>query len=237
MPDLTCDSDFESDMEDENPSISFPAMQQYSFVFENSSGSQTLSQPKRSARSNLSEKKKSSNVETTVLDTLTQSENDIVSVQPKSSTIILTKEVNCVTFNNPSADKNFRCCDCHSSGKYIKTCSRRCPCKTSGNKCLSCFPLSKGRCTNASLDSFPHCSSDEKQNFQSAIDNIQPKAKSINSSHEMKKLSLEQNPLSFADTKMIAAFGIAMVNSQGSPRIELWDKIWKRLVIRLRGKQ
>ena len=52
----------------------------------------------------------------------------------------------------------------------------------------------------------------------------------------MKKLSLEQNPLSFADTKMIAAFGIAMVNSEGSPRIELWDKIWIR-VIRLRGKQ
>ena len=46
LPDLTCDSDFESDMEDENPSVSFPAMQQYSFVFENSSSSQTLSHPR-----------------------------------------------------------------------------------------------------------------------------------------------------------------------------------------------
>jgi len=55
LPDLTCDSDFESDMEDENPSVSFPAMQQYSFVY--SSSSQTISQPKRSARSNLSKKK------------------------------------------------------------------------------------------------------------------------------------------------------------------------------------
>ena len=49
-------------------------------------------------------------------------------------------------------------------------------------------------------------------------------------------MNLEQNPLSFADTKMIAALGIPMVNSEGSPRIELWDKIWTR-VIRLRGKQ
>ena len=35
---------------------------------------------------------------------------------------------------------------------------------------------------------------------------------------------------------MIAAFGTPMVTSGGSPFIELWDKIWKR-VIQLRGKQ
>ena len=67
---------------------------------------------------------------------------------------------------------------------------------------------------------------------KSAIANIQPiaKAKSVNRPHEMKKMNLEQNPLSFADTKMIAAFGIPMVNSEGSPRIELWDNIWKRVI-------
>ena len=58
----------------------------------------------------------------------------------------------------------------------------------------------------------------------------------MNRSHEMKKMSLEQNPLPFADTKMIAAFGIPMVNSEGLPCIELWEKFWKR-VIRLREKQ
>ena len=48
-----------------------------------------------------------------------------------------------------------------------------------------------------------------------------------------KKLDL---PLSLAQNKMFQAFGMTMLNSDGAPRLDLWDKIWEK-VIRLRGKQ
>ena len=154
MPGLACDSDFDSEVEDENCSISFPATKQYSYVFEILLVLKHSHNP-REVQGAIFLEKQSSNVEkTTVLDKLTPSKNDIFGVQPKSSTTILRKEVKCVTVNNPSEDKNFRCCDCQSLVKYIKTCSIRCSYEPSGNKCLFCFPLSKGRCTNAYLDSF-----------------------------------------------------------------------------------
>jgi hypothetical protein len=42
--------------------------------------------------------------------------------------------------------------------------------------------------------------------------------------------------LSFADKKMIEAFGRQLLNSVGTQSHDIWDDIWKR-VIRLRGKQ
>ena len=105
-----------------------------------------------------------------------------------------------------------RRCECHGKGGKSK-CVQLCPCKKNGVPCHSCFPMEKGNCRN-----------------------ILPTARKKLDSMINKSEFDSQVPLSFAQNKMFQAFGTTMLNSDGAPRLDLWDKIWER-VIRLRGKQ
>ena len=42
-------------------------------------------------------------------------------------------------------------------------------------------------------------------------------------------------PISIADTKMIEAFEVPLLNSDGIPRNDTWGKIWERMT-KLKGK-
>jgi hypothetical protein len=45
-----------------------------------------------------------------------------------------------------------------------------------------------------------------------------------------------RQPQTLVESKMIQAFGVPLLNTDGGPRNDFWGKIWER-VIRLRGKQ
>ena len=45
----------------------------------------------------------------------------------------------------------------------------------------------------------------------------------------------EETPLSFADQKMVQAYGFPMLNTEGEWKNDMWENIWKRTVA-LRGK-
>ena len=47
---------------------------------------------------------------------------------------------------------------------------------------------------------------------------------------------ISEEDLPFGNKKMIQAYGIPLLNSEGSDRNDFWSVIWKR-VIKLRGKQ
>jgi hypothetical protein len=47
--------------------------------------------------------------------------------------------------------------------------------------------------------------------------------------------STQQEKQTIADIKMIQAFGVPLLNSDGSPRVDLWSSIWERMT-RLKGR-
>jgi len=122
-------------------------------------------------------------------------------------------EISTVYSNIKSSSKpQLFCCKCHSQGAKCSNCR----CKRNGMQCMNCLPMINGKCCNSSLTS------------------------SDNTFSVLKKCSvstdtISEKPMSMIDHKMIQAFGVPLLNSEGEWKNDMWEKIWKR-TIALRGK-
>ena len=144
---------------------------------------------------------------------------------------------------------NIPCCNCHSNGRATCAALRStCACRRAGRQCTSCFPLSKGKCSNHEEHCLLSLSGSIKQDhishgksIDSASGPLEPALRSNTgmnfpaSTQQTSKTDALSEHLLLADQKMIEAFGVPLLNSDGKPREDLWGKIWER-VTRLKGK-
>ena len=102
-----------------------------------------------------------------------------------------------VHHSNP--EKISRCCECRGKDGNNK-CVKMCPCKKNGKECFSCYPLEKGNCRNTTKP---------------------------NSICQLTHEQLDQEtskPRTLAESKMIQAFGVPLLYTDGGPRNDLWRK-------------
>ena len=119
--------------------------------------------------------------------------------------------------------KNSPCCPCGLRG----TCAKACPCRKGKAKCFDCVPSTKERCSN-----YPQLKAISNEEIQ-----IQPTSLSASQDYEMNNDSptFTENQLSFVQQKMIQAYGVPLLNTEGEWTNDIWENIWKRIVA-LRGK-
>ena len=113
---------------------------------------------------------------------------------------------------NYAQDKYFRtetlsridalCCKCHSQGAKCTNCR----CKKSGNNCTNCLPMLNSKCCNQG--------SAISNKFKPDISTSFPIQTTQSTAFVPQQQTLSE-PLSFADQKMIEAFGVTLTNSEG----------------------
>ena len=97
-----------------------------------------------------------------------------------------------------------------------------------------------GKCCNKGTNSF-HLNEEDVFQTKSSNAAVEPSNSSslVTISPQNQKLSSQvlnqTQELKMADIKMIQAFGVPLLNSDGFQRQDMWDKIWERIT-RLRGK-
>ena len=106
------------------------------------SSKQPPSQPRKTAKINISESKQSQSQ--TKVQTLSAPKLS----KTKKTTFVATTKVHPDTqqLQPKHAQRNIsRCCECHGVGGKSK-CVQNCPCKKNGVQCFSCFPKEQGNC-------------------------------------------------------------------------------------------
>ena len=107
-----------------------------------------------------------------------------------------------------------RCCDCFGQGGK-STCQRKCPCKQAGNKCVSCYPLSKEHCQN-SISKKNTISLRQNKGEVSETDLDEDATDEFSHLPLQRMLEIETTPppiLNLVDRKMMEAFGATLTNS------------------------
>lgn len=132
------------------------------------------------------------------------------------------------------------CCNCHSNGRATCAALRStCACRKAGRQCSSCFPLSKGKCSNHQEQSLSSLFATMNQDLGPKGRSIDVAAQSLGpfekAGQRIEEAAVPSQSLPLADRKMIEAYGVPLLNSDGRTRDDLWGKIWER-VTKLRGK-
>ena len=130
------------------------------------------------------------------------------------------------------------CCNCHSNGRATCAALRStCACRRAGRQCTSCFPMSKGKCSNhqaQSLSALFSSTNQEKYSTRKSIDDDLETLESLEKGDPciekdetvMQGSHVENH--NWVASKMLEAFGSLLLNSEGSARIDRIDKIWER---------
>ena len=136
--------------------------------------------------------------------------------------------------------KGTPCCNCHSNGRATCAALRStCACRKAGRQCSSCFPMSKGKCSNhheQSLSALFASTNQETIQQGKSIDEVSETFESLEIGAPcIEKASIPTHSLCLVNRKMIEAFAHPLLNSDGRPRDDLWGQVWERIT-KLRGK-
>ena len=99
----------------------------------------------------------------------------------------------------------------------------RCVCVQAGRSCLNCLPSKRGRCSNnpTAEQASSDCVVGDTSHTRVSVDLPPPDGEMFNSTPTVPELvrSHFQN-----------AFGAPLLHSEGGPRVDVWCKLWLRIV-------